>query len=238
MGTRLLVADDEPQIGRMLRPILAAEGYTVQVAGDGPSALDAVAKWRPDLILLELQLPGLDGFEVCRRIRDWSPVPIIVLSACDDEDTKVRALDLGADDFVTKPFSVRELLARIRVGLRRQARHGEGGGAVVRFGTLQIDRARRLVVCAGAPIRLTPTEYNLLVLLSGHAGKVLTHRMLLRTIWGPASEHDLNTLRVFITQLRRKIEPDPANPSLIVTEPGVGYRFRVPDAGERDPPDG
>lgn len=227
MGARLLVVDDEPQIGRMLKPILGAEGYVVQMAGDGPSALDAVAKWRPDLILLELQLPGLDGFEVCRRIRDWSQVPIIILSACDDEDTKVRALDLGADDFVTKPFGVRELLARIRVGLRHQARLSDSGGAVVSFGTLQIDRARRLVSCAGATIRLTPTEYNLLVLLSGHAGKVLTHRMILRTIWGPGSEHDLNTLRVFITQLRRKIEPDPATPSLIVTEPGVGYRFRV-----------
>lgn len=227
MGARLLVADDEPQIGRMLKPILGAEGYTVQLAGDGPSALDTVAKWRPDLILLEIELPGLDGFEVCRRVRDWSQVPIIILSACDDEDAKVRALDLGADDFVTKPFGVRELLARIRVGLRHQARLSDGGGAVVSFGALQIDRARRLVSCAGAAIRLTPTEYNLLVLLSGHAGKVLTHRMILRTIWGPGSEHDLNTLRVFITQLRRKIEPDPANPSLIVTEPGVGYRFRV-----------
>lgn len=229
MGARLLVVDDEPQIGRMLRPILGAEGYTVQVVGDGPSALDMVAKWRPDLILLEIQLPGLDGFEVCRRVRDWSQVPIIILSTRDDEDSKVRALDLGADDFVVKPFGVRELLARIRVGLRRQAHLSDGGGAVVSFGALQIDRARRLVSCAGATIRLTPTEYNLLVLLSGHAGKVLTHRMILRTIWGPGSEHDLNTLRVFITQLRRKIEPDPATPSLIVTEPGVGYRFRVID---------
>lgn len=229
MGARLLVVDDEPQIGRMLRPVLGAEGYTVQVVGDGPAALDTVAKWRPDLILLEIQLPGLDGFEVCRRVRDWSQVPIIILSARDDEDSKVRALDLGADDFVAKPFGVRELLARIRVGLRHQARPSDGGGAVVSFGALQIDRARRLVSCAGATIRLTPTEYNLLVLLSGHAGKVLTHRMILRTIWGPGSEHDLNTLRVFITQLRRKIEPDPATPSLIVTEPGVGYRFRVID---------
>lgn len=229
MSIRLLLADDEPQIGRMLKSALGAEGYSIQIATDGQVALDLVTKWRPDLILLELQLPVIDGFGVCRRIRDWSQVPIIVLTACVSEDAKVTILDLGADDYVLKPFGVRELLARIRVGLRHGARLQNEGGAVVTFGNLQIDRARRLVTTLGHEIRLTPTEYNLLVLLSGHAGKVLTHRIILRTIWGPYSENDLNTLRVFITQLRRKIEHDPANPTLIVTEPGVGYRFRSPD---------
>lgn len=229
MSIRLLLADDEPQIGRMLKSALGSEGYSIQIATDGQAALDLVTKWRPDLILLELQLPVIDGFEVCRRIRDWSQVPIIVLTACVSEDAKVTILDLGADDYVLKPFGVRELLARIRVGLRHGARLQNEGGAVVTFGNLQIDRARRLVTTLGHEIRLTPTEYNLLVLLSGHAGKVLTHRIILRTIWGPYSENDLNTLRVFITQLRRKIERDPTNPTLIVTEPGVGYRFRSPD---------
>ncbi len=229
MSARLLLADDEPQIGRMLKNLLSAEGYTLQIATDGQTALDLVAKWRPDLVLLELKLPLLDGDEVCRRIRAWSQVPVIVLTMCDSEDDKVRLLDLGADDYLTKPFSVRELLARIRVGLRHGASLNTEGGAVVSFGTLQIDRALRLVTDNGREVRLTPTEYNLLVLLSGNAGKVLTHRMILRTVWGPHSEHDLNTLRVFITQLRRKIEANPARPLLILTEPGIGYRFRPSD---------
>ena len=229
MSARLLLADDEPQIGRMLKNLLSAEGYTLQIATDGQTALDLVAKWRPDLVLLELKLPLLNGDEVCRRIRAWSQVPVIVLTMCDSEDDKVRLLDLGADDYLTKPFSVRELLARIRVGLRHGASLNTEGGAVVNFGTLQIDRALRLVTDNGREVRLTPTEYNLLVLLSGNAGRVLTHRMILRTVWGPHSEHDLNTLRVFITQLRRKIEANPARPLLILTEPGIGYRFRPSD---------
>ncbi|NTW02389.1 MAG: response regulator transcription factor [Oscillochloris sp.] len=229
MSARLLLADNEPQIGRMLKSVLGTEGYVVQVAPDGQTALDLAAKWRPDLILIELHLPLVNGQEVCRRIRDWSQVPIIVLTECDGEDEKVALLDLGANDYVTKPFSMRELLARIRVALRHGAQLHNDGGAVVTFGSLQIDRAHRLVTFDGRELRLTPTEYNLLVLLSGHAGKVLTHRMILRTIWGPHSENDLNTLRVFVTQLRRKIELNPANPTLILTEPGVGYRFRPPD---------
>ena len=229
MSARLLLADDEPQIGRMLKNLLSAEGYTLQSATDGQTALDLVAKWRPDLVLLELKLPLLDGDEVCRRIRAWSQVPVLVLTMCDSEDEKVRLLDLGANDYLTKPFSVRELLARIRVGLRHGASLNTEGSAVVNFGTLQIDRALRLVTDNGREVRLTPTEYNLLVLLSGNAGKVLTHRMILRTVWGPHSEHDLNTLRVFITQLRRKIEANPARPLLILTEPGIGYRFRPSD---------
>jgi two-component system KDP operon response regulator KdpE len=229
MSARLLLIDDDPQIGRLLKGVLSAEGYTLQIATDGQTALDLVARWRPDLVLSELKLPMVDGYEVCRRIRDWSLVPIIVLSESDSEDEVVAALDLGADDYLTKPFGVKELLARIRVALRHGARMHTDGGSVVTFGSLQIDRARRLVTYDEQELRLTPTEYNLLVLLSGHAGKVLTHRMILRSIWGPHSESDLNTLRVFVTQLRRKIEADPANPTLILTEPGIGYRFRPPD---------
>ncbi len=229
MSARLLLADDEPQIGRLLKGVLNTEGYTIQIATDGQTALDLVVRWRPDLVLIELNLPVVDGSEVCRRIRDWSQVPIIVLTDCDGEDEKVALLDLGADDYLTKPFSVRELLARIRVALRHGARMNHDGGSVVSFGSLQIDRSRRLVTCDGQELRLTPTEYNLLVLLSGHAGKVLTHRMILRSIWGPHSENDLNTLRVFVTQLRRKIEVNPASPTLILTEPSIGYRFRPPD---------
>ncbi|MEI8308184.1 MAG: response regulator transcription factor [Chloroflexales bacterium] len=229
MSIRLLLADDELQIGRLLKAVLESEGYAIQIATDGQIALDLVARWRPDLVLIELRLPVVDGYEVCRRVRDWSQVPIIVLTVCDGEDEKVALLDMGADDYLTKPFSVRELLARIRVALRHGARLYRDGGSVVTFGSLQIDRARRLVTDDGHELRLTPTEYNLLVLLSGHAGNVLTHRMILRTIWGPHSENDLNTLRVFVTQLRRKIEANPASPTLIITEPGVGYRFRPPD---------
>ncbi|MEI6777737.1 MAG: response regulator transcription factor [Chloroflexales bacterium] len=229
MSVRLLLVDDDPQIGRLLKSVLDAEGYTMQIATNGQVALDLVARWRPDVVLIELRIPVIDGYEVCRRIRDWSQVPIIVLTMCTAENDKVTILDLGADDYLTKPFSVRELLARIRVALRHGARLHRDGGSVVTFGMLQIDRARRLVTVDGQELRLTPTEYNLLVLLSGHAGNVLTHRMILRTIWGPHSENDLNTLRVFVTQLRRKIETDSASPTLIITEPGVGYRFRPPD---------
>ncbi|RRR69339.1 MAG: DNA-binding response regulator [Candidatus Viridilinea halotolerans] len=229
MSARLLLADDDPQIARLLKGVFATEGYLVQVASDGQAALDLVARWRPDLVLLELQLPLMNGYEVCRRVRDWSQVPIIVLTAALGEDDKVAMLDLGADDYVTKPFGVKELLARIRVGLRHGMRLQGDPGAIIHFGSLQIDRARRVVTNDGMELRLTPTEYNLLVLLSGHAGKVLTHRMILRTIWGPHSENDINTLRVFVTQLRRKIETTPSQPRLIITEPGVGYRFRPPD---------
>ena len=229
MPARLLLADNDPQIGGVLTQVLGAEGYAVQVAPDGPTTLDLTAKWRPDLLLIELRLPRLDGQEVCRRIRAWSQVPIIVLTACASDDSKVALLDLGADDYVTKPFSPRELLARIRVALRHGACLQPDGGAVATFGHLQIDRARRLVTAYGRALRLTPTEYNLLLLLSGHAGKVLTHGMILRAIWGLESVQDMNALRVFITQLRRKIEADPADPTFILTEPGVGYRFRPPD---------
>ncbi len=227
MNTRILVVDDEPQMGRLLKTGLSARGYDVAIATDGQAALNLAASWRPEVIVLDLGLPLLDGLEVCRRIRGWSQVPIIVLSVRDTEQDKVEALDLGADDYLTKPFGMDELLARIRVALRHAARLTSAEEPVLTFGDLQIDRARRLVTLSGQEVRLTPTEYELLRVLATHAGKVLTHRFLLRSVWGPSYEQDVPTLRVFITQLRRKIERDPAQPGFILTEPGIGYRFQV-----------
>jgi two-component system KDP operon response regulator KdpE len=227
MAERILVVDDEPQMGRLLKTGLTARSYEVLIAADGQEALDQAVRWRPDVIVLDLGLPLIDGLEVCRRVRGWSQVPIIVLSARDGEQDKVEALDLGADDYLIKPFGMDELLARIRVALRHSARAGATEEPVLTFGPLTIDRARRLVALRGQDIHLTPTEYELLRLLSSHAGKVLTHRTILRAIWGATYEQDLPTLRVFITQLRRKIEPDPAQPFFILTEPGIGYRFQL-----------
>ena len=225
MSARILVVDDEPQIGRLLRTTLGAHGYDVAVAADGPAALDQAAHWRPDVILLDLGLPVIDGLEVCRRIREWSQVPIIVLSVRATEQDKVAALDLGADDYLTKPFGAGELLARVRVALRHAAHGTAPDTPLLRFGDLAIDLTRRLVTRAGQEVHLTPTEYDLLKTLATQAGRVLTHGMLLRAVWGSAYEQDAPTLRVFITQLRRKIEADPAHPVHILTEPGIGYRF-------------
>jgi two-component system KDP operon response regulator KdpE len=225
MSARILVVDDEPQIGRLLKTSLTARGYEVAVAADGQAALDLAASWRPDVILLDLGLPIIDGLEVCRQIREWSQTPIIVLTVRDAEQDKVAALDLGADDYLTKPFGTDELLARIRVALRHAARTAAPEEPMLRFGDLTLDLARRLVSVGGQEIHLTPTEYDLLRTLATQAGKVLTHRMLLRAVWGAAYEQDAATLRVFITQLRRKIEADPAHPAHILTEPGIGYRF-------------
>lgn len=227
-GARILVVDDEPQLGRLLRTGLAARGYLVQVAVDGQAALQLAASWRPDVVVLDLGLPTLDGLEVCRRIRGWSQVPIIVLSARDGEPDKVEALDLGADDYLTKPFGMDELLARIRVALRHSAQVAASEEPVLRFGELSIDRGRRLVLLRDREVHLTPTEYELLRVLSAHAGKVLTHGTILRAVWGPNADQDVPTLRVFITQLRKKIEPDPAQPRYIRNEPGIGYRFQAP----------
>jgi two-component system KDP operon response regulator KdpE len=226
MSAQLLLVDGEPQNGLLLHDVLRTEGYTVRVATDGQIALDLVACWRPNLVLIEPQLSVVDGYEFCRRIRRWSQVPIIVLSESASEDEKIALLDLGADDYLAKPFSIRELLARIRVILRRSAHSHHDSSAVVSFGSLRIDRAHGRVTADGQELRLTPTEYKLLVLLSEHAGNVLSHDTILRTIWGSYSENDLKTLRVFVTQLRRKIEVNPAHPALIVTESGIGYRFR------------
>jgi two-component system KDP operon response regulator KdpE len=227
MSGRILVVDDEPQIGRLLKTSLGARGYEVAVASDGQTALDMAASWRPDLMLLDLGLPTIDGLEVCRQVRSWSQVPIIVLTVRDSEQDKVAALDLGADDYLTKPFGTDELLARIRVALRHAARLSATEEPVRQFGDLTIDLARRLVVVRGQEVHLTPREYELLRVLAVQAGKVLTHRMLLRAVWGSAYEQDVPTLRVFVTQLRRKIEIDPAHPAHILTEPGIGYRFHV-----------
>lgn len=222
---RILVVDDEPQIGRMLKTILSAHGHTVLVVADGALAVTQAASWEPELVILDLGLPRLDGLEVLRQVRAWSRVPIIVLTVRDAEQDKVTALDLGADDYLTKPFSTGELLARLRAALRNAAWRMAHAGAVLSFGALQIDRARRLVTLASQEVKLTPTEYQLLTLLAGSAGKVLTHQHILTTIWGPGAAQDVPTLRVFIAQLRRKIEPSPAQPVYIRNEPGIGYRF-------------
>ena len=226
MSARILAVDDEPQIGRLLKTSLGARGYQVAVASDGQAALDLAASWRPDLILLDLGLPIIDGLEVCRQVRAWSQVPIIVLTVRDAEQDKVAALDLGADDYLTKPFGTDELLARIRVALRHAARLSVTEEPVRHFDDLMIDLARRLVVVRGQEVHLTPREYELLRVLVLQAGKVLTHRTLLRAVWGGAYEQDVPTLRVFVTQLRRKIEADPSHPTHILTEPGIGYRFQ------------
>jgi two-component system KDP operon response regulator KdpE len=227
-GARILVVDDEPQILRSLRTTLASHGYDVQTAATGEEALAAVDGRLPDLVVLDLVLPGLSGLEVCRRLRARSSLPILVLSARGDERDKVAALDLGADDYLTKPFGVNELLARIRAALRR-AVGARGPSAVVEAGALRVDFDRRQVTLDGAEVRLTPTEFDLLKVLVANAGRVLTHGYLLRTVWGPEYEGESQLLRVFIGQVRRKVERDPSRPQHILTDPGVGYRFRIDD---------
>jgi two-component system KDP operon response regulator KdpE len=224
---RALVVDDEPQILRALRVALRANGYDVSEAETGEAAIDAVAMGRPDVVILDLALPDLDGIEVCRRLREWTQVPIIVLSAHGDDQAKVRALDEGADDFVTKPFSVPELLARMRVAIRHASRLNQDGEQVVRAGDVVIDLARRVVTRAGDEIHLTPTEYGLLRYLAQHAGRVITRGQLLRAVMGPGYEDATGNLRVYIAGLRKKLEPDPSQPRLLITEPGVGYRLRT-----------
>lgn len=221
---RILVVDDEPQIQRFLRPALNAAGYDVVESGTGAEALKAAATTAPDIIILDLGLPDMDGKEVISRLRAWSQVPIIILSARDRESEKVAALDLGADDYIEKPFGIGELTARIRTALRHRIR-ADGGETAITVDGLEIDTIRRVVSRDGAPLKLTPKEYDLLSLLARHAGRVVTHKTLLTGIWGPAHGEDLHYLRVFIGQLRGKIERDAAEPKIIRTEPGVGYRF-------------
>jgi two-component system KDP operon response regulator KdpE len=223
--TTILAVDDDPHVLRSLRAALESHGYDVRAAFSGASALEACAAARPDVVLLDLAMPGLDGVEVCRRLRSWSQIPILVLSARVQEAEKVRALDAGADDYVTKPFGTEELLARIRAALRReQARRDEE--PVIRAGPLCIDLLTRRVEVHDQEVHLTPTEYELLRVLVANSDRVLTHRHLLRAALGPEYEDALENLRTFIAQLRRKIEPQPSRPRWIVTEPGVGYRFR------------
>jgi two-component system, OmpR family, KDP operon response regulator KdpE len=228
--TRVLVVDDEPQIGRMLRTQLAARDYDVVHVSTGHDALLAAGEQPPDLILLDLGLPDLDGLEVARRLREWSSVPIIFLTVRDDERTKVQALDVGGDDYVTKPFGLPELLARIRAVLRRKQEQPSTPTSVFQSGDLRVDFTARQVTVGGKEIRLTPTEYELLRLFILHADKTLTHRQLLTQIWGPEATTETQYLHVFIRQLRRKLETDPGKPRHFVTEPGVGYRFRTQTA--------
>ena len=224
MGLRVLVVDDERSIRRYLRAALSAQEYSIIEASSGEEALRAAALERPDVVILDLGLPDIDGVEVTRRLREWSEVPIIILSVRENELDKIAALDAGADDYLTKPFSTGELLARIRVVLRRQAR--PENEPIIQVKQLKIDLARRLVSVANSEIALTPTEYDILRLLALNAGKVLTHRQLLHKIWGQAYEDELHLLRVNVSNLRRKIEPDPTRPTFIQTEAGVGYRLR------------
>jgi two-component system KDP operon response regulator KdpE len=222
----VLVVEDEPQMQRFLRASLDAHGYKIVLASSGREAIALVASHQPALVLLDLGLPDLDGIEVTRKLREWSQLPIIVISARGREDDKVSALDSGADDYLTKPFGVNELLARMRVALRHhQAAPDE---PTLTIGELTIDRVRREVSMAGREVRLTPIEYRLLGLLAEHAGKVLTHRQILKEIWGPGHGDDAHYVRVHMALLRKKLERDPARPMLIITEPGVGYRLRAP----------
>ena len=218
-----LVIDDEPQIRRLLRVTLEANGYRVIDAATGNSGVIEAAQRKPDVILLDLGLPDMDGATVLKRIREWSRVPIIILSVRDQEEEKVSALDSGADDYVTKPFNSAELLARLRAALR----HGQpqGADAIFRTGNLEVDLSKRLVLKGGAEVKLTPIEYSLLRLLVTHAGKVLTHRQLLTEVWGEKAVEQSHYLRVHIAHLREKLERDSSTPELILTEPAVGYRL-------------
>ena len=224
-GARILVVDDEVQIRRALTRTLEANGFDVRAVGTGEEALTAL-RWRPDVILLDLMLPDLDGLEVARRIREQATMPILVLSARGEEPQKVLALDQGVDDYITKPFGTDELLARIRVALRHAA--GQPAEPVIETGDLRIDLERRIVTRGGTEVHLTPTEYEVLKYLARHAGKVITQRLLLQHVWGPEHVEETQYLHVVISQLRHKIEPHPARPQYILTEPGVGYRFRSP----------
>jgi two-component system KDP operon response regulator KdpE len=226
-GARVLVVDDEQQVLRLLRTALTERGYDVTTASSGEEALVALAKRAEDVVILDLVMPGMSGLDVCRSVREHSNVPVIVLSAHGDEHDKVLALDLGADDYLMKPFGMEELLARIRVAIRHSAGQGGGSESVFRAGGLQIDFQSRRVLRDGAEIRLTPTEYELLKFLVQHADKALTHGMILRAVWGAEYAGESQYLRVYIPQLRRKLEVDPSRPRFILTEPGVGYRFRT-----------
>ena len=224
---RILIVDDEPQITRVLRRSLTTHGYDVRVASDGLAALQTFGDWPPDLVVTDLSMPNTDGLQLCRNLRAISQLPIIVLSVRGEERTKVQALDAGADDYVTKPFGMDELLARIRSALRRAqaTKPDEAVSPVLEVGDFRIDLENRSVAVKGSEVHLTPKEYDLMVYLVSHPGKVLTHRTLLAAIWGGESVEQTEYLRVFVGQLRKKIEPQPATPRYILTEPWIGYRF-------------
>ena len=221
----VLVIDDEPQMLRAVRTILTAKQFRVTTAARGEEGLTLAAAEAPDLIILDLSLPDLDGIEVCRRLREWTQVPIIVLSVRDTEKDKVAALDRGADDYLTKPFSIEELLARIRVALRHSAQSKGSGESIIRSGPLEIDLAEYRVTRNGVEVRLTATEFKLLAHLAANAGRVLTHHAILSAVWGPEYAEHVEYLRVYMRQLRKKLEADPDHPEILTTEPGIGYRF-------------
>ncbi len=225
-GARVLVIDDEPEIGRAVRTGLAGAGFVVEWVPTAAQGTERVAQWHPDVVILDLSLRDADGIEVSRQLRTWTRVPIIVLSVRDDEADKITALEAGADDYLTKPFSMGELIARIRVALRHAA--PPRTEAVFQTSELAIDFERRRVTVGGTEVHLTPTEYEVLKYLAQNVGKVVTHRMLLHAVWGPDYETEAHYLRVFMNQLRRKIEPDPSRPHYLLTEPGIGYRLRSP----------
>lgn len=223
-GGRVLIIDDERAIRRFLSTVLQAHDYATFEAGSGEDGLAAVTRHRPDVVILDLGLPGIDGIEVTRRLREWTTIPIIVLSVRDQEADKIAALDAGADDYLTKPFGAGELMARLRATVRRA---GEPAGApVLSYGDLTVDFTRRRVTRGAEEIQLTPTEYDLLRILVSNAGKVVTHQQLLRQVWGEGYDGEVHLLRVNISNLRRKVEPEPARPRFVTTEPGIGYRFR------------
>ena len=225
----ILVVDDEAQITRVLKTTLSAQGYNIRIAGDGLQALHEMKSWPPDLIITDLRMPTMDGLDLCRKVRAESRTPIIVLSVKGEEGVKVDALDAGADDYVTKPFSVNELLARVRAALRRTATSEEPESPVIDIGDFHIDIPRRVVEVKKQEVRLTPKEFDVLVYFARHPEKVITHRALLAAVWGPNSVEQTEYLRVCIGHLRKKLEPDEAAPRYILTEPWVGYRF---EAGE------
>jgi two-component system, OmpR family, KDP operon response regulator KdpE len=220
----ILVVDDEPQITRVLRTALTSQGYEIRVANDGEMALEIMKDWTPSLIITDLSMPQLDGVQLCRRVRAVSQVPILVLSVRDQERQKIEALDAGADDYITKPFSMNELLARVRANLRRTPKTEEPA-EIIEVGDFHIDLATRTVVVAGRDLKLTPKEFDLLLYLSQHPRRVIPHRTLLAAVWGANSTEQPEYLRVFIGQLRKKVEQDPAEPRYLLTERWVGYRF-------------
>ncbi len=223
---RVLVVDDEPQITRVLKTVLSSQGYDVRSASEGESALASFREWSPELVITDLCMPHMDGVELCRRIRETSNVPIIVLSVRGEERTKVDALDSGADDYVTKPFGMEELMARVRAALRRTGSTSSPEESdSFEAGDFRIDMEARRVHTQGREVRLTPKEFDLFVYMARHPSRVLTHAALLEAVWGPASQEQPEYLRVFMGQLRKKLEPDPANPRYLMTEPWVGYRF-------------
>lgn len=230
-SARILVVDDEAQLTRVLRTGLGARGYDVRTAPDGKTALQTFKDWLPELVITDLAMPGMDGLELCRQLRAVSQVPIIVLSAKGEEKTKIEALDLGADDFITKPFGIDELFARVRAALRRAPAAANNGETALEVGVFRADLEARHVTVAGREVHLTPKEFDLLIYFIRNAGKVLTHRTLLAAVWGGNYVDQSEYLRVFVGQLRKKLEPESTKPRYILTEPWVGYRFEpgVPD---------